>query len=88
MGRSTGIYRDEGTGRYWVDKRYRGVRLRDHFESHQEAEEWLIHQLENLRRQKQFGERPKVKFSAAAARFLEEKRLAGKTVCKDRCLPS
>ena len=73
MGRSTGIYRDEKTGLYWADKRYRGVRLRDNFKSHAEAEEWLIRQLENLRRQKQFGDRPKVKFSDAAGRYLAEK---------------
>ena len=73
MGRSTGIYRDEKTGLYWADKRYRGVRLRDNFKSHADAEEWLIRQLENLRRQKQFGDRPKVKFSDAAGRYLAEK---------------
>ncbi|MFG6488300.1 tyrosine-type recombinase/integrase [Roseateles sp. BYS78W] len=78
MGRTTGIYRDEETGRYWVDKRYRKRRLREHFGSYQEAEEWLILQLENLRRQTQFGERPKVTFREAAARFLKEKQEEGK----------
>lgn len=70
MGRpSTGIYQDQD-GFWRIDKVYRGVRLRERFEKTEEAENWLIHQLEKLRKVKLFGERSKRTFNEASAKYL------------------
>ena len=70
MGRKqSGIYRDK-QGDWWVDKVYRGTRLRNRFESHEEAENWLIRQLEILRQAHLFGVRKKWTFNEAAAKYL------------------
>lgn len=73
MGRpQTGIYRD-GQGNWWVDKVYRGTRLRQCFGNDlAQAESWLIFQLEQLRQQHLFGIRPKRTFEEAATRYLLE----------------
>lgn len=74
MGRSTmsGIYRDK-QGRWCVDKFYKGTRLRERFGSnYEEAEGWLIRQLDNLRNIKLFGYRRSHTFDEAAAKYVEE----------------
>lgn len=72
MGRSqTGIHQDKQN--YWcVDRIYKGTRLRNRFESFEEAEGWLIFQLEKLRQIHLFGIRPKRTFDEAAAKYLTD----------------
>lgn len=70
MGRTqTGIHQDQ-QGFWWVDKVYKGTRLRNRFENLEEAESWLIRQLEMLRQAHLFGVRPKRTFDEAAAKYL------------------
>jgi integrase len=71
MGRQQdGIYRDR-QGNWWVDKVYRGTRLRQCFgQNLEEAQSWLIHQLEQLRQSHLFGVRAKRTFDDAAAKYL------------------
>ena len=71
MGRQQdGIYRDR-QGNWWVDKVYRGTRLRQCFgQNLEEAQSWLIHQLEQLRQSHLFGVRAKWTFDDAAAKYL------------------
>ncbi len=70
MGRQqSGIYRDK-QGWWWVDKVYRGTRLRNRFGKHEEAENWLICQLDILRQAHLFGVRKKWTFNEAAAKYL------------------
>jgi len=70
MGRTqSGIYQDQ-QGFWWVDKVFKGTRLRNRFECFEEAESWLILQLEQLRQQHFFGVRQKRTFDAAAAKYL------------------
>ena len=70
MGRSqSGIYSDH-QGYWWVDKVYKGTRLRQRFERFEEAESWLILQLEQLRQKHLFGIRKKRTFDEAAAKYL------------------
>lgn len=71
MGRQQdGIYRDR-QGNWWVDKVYRGTRLRQCFgQNLEEAQSWLIHQLEQLRQAHLFGVRAKRTFDDAAAKYL------------------
>ena len=73
MGRSRipGIYQD-GDGRWWVDKWYKGERLRNCLETAEEAQAWLFSRLDQLRRVKVWGERPRHLFDQAAARYLSE----------------
>lgn len=70
MGRNqTGIYRNPQE--FWcVDKVYRGTRLRNRFNTFEEAESWLIFQLDQLRQRHLFGIRPKRTFDEAAAKYL------------------
>lgn len=70
MGRNqTGIYRDQ-QGYWWVDKVYSGTRLRNRFETFEEAESWLIYRLDQLRQKVLFGITPKRTFEEAAAKYL------------------
>lgn len=70
MGRTqTGVHQDQ-QGFWWVDKVYKGTRLRNRFECLEEAESWLILQLEQLRQKHLFGIRPKRTFDEAAAKYL------------------
>lgn len=70
MGRSqTGIYQDK-QGFWRVDRIYKGTRLRNRFQSFEEAESWLIFQLEQLRKIHLYGIRPKRTFDEAAAKYL------------------
>ena len=69
MGRQTGIHQDKA-GFWCVDRIYKGTRLRNRFESFEEAENWLIYQLEQLRKIHLFGIRPKKTFDEAAAKYL------------------
>ena len=70
MGRKqSGIYQDD-KNRWCVDKVYRGKRLRERFESFEEAENWLIRQLEILRQVNLFGARRVRTFNEAAAKYL------------------
>ena len=70
MGRTqTGIYPDP-QGFWCVDRIYKGTRLRNRFASFEEAESWLIYQLEQLRQLHLFGTRPKWTFDEAAAKYL------------------
>ncbi len=73
MGRpQSGIYRDQ-QGNWWVDKVYRGTRLRQCFgQDLEEAQNWLIFQLEQLRKSHLFGDRAKRTFDEAAAKYLLE----------------
>ena len=74
MGRKqSGIYQDNKS-RWCVDKVYRGTRLRECFESLEEAENWLIRQLEILRQVNLFGVRKERTFNEAAAKYLMEHR--------------
>ncbi|NOT82852.1 MAG: tyrosine-type recombinase/integrase [Gallionella sp.] len=70
MGRTqTGIYSDP-QGFWCVDRIYKGTRLRNRFATFEEAESWLIYQLEQLRQLHLFGTRPKRTFDQAAAKYL------------------
>ena len=71
MGRpQNGIYRDK-KGDWWVDKVYFGTRLRQCFgQNLEEAQSWLIHQLEHLRQSHLFGARAERTFDEAAAKYL------------------
>ena len=70
MGRAqTGIHQDK-QGFWCIDRIYKGTRLRNRFESFEEAESWLIFQLEQLRQIHLFGIRPKKTFDEAAAKYL------------------
>ena len=65
----TGIHQDKH-GNWCVDRIYKGTRLRNRFESFEDAESWLIYQLEQLRQLHLFGVRPKKTFDEAAAKYL------------------
>ena len=71
MGRpQSGIYRDK-QGDWWVDKVYRGTRLRQCFgQDFAQARNWLIYQLERLRQSQLFGMRARRTFDEAAAKYL------------------
>ncbi len=70
MGRAqTGIHQDK-QGFWCVDRIYKGSRLRNRFESFEEAESWLIFQLDQLRQIHLFGIRPRKTFDEAAAKYL------------------
>lgn len=71
MGRQTpGIYPDKN-GLWQVDKWYAGERLRQRgFQSFDEAESWLIKQLDQRRQVKLHGERAERTFSETAAHYL------------------
>lgn len=70
MGRTqSGIYQDP-QGLWCIDKVFKGTRLRNRFERFEEAESWLILQLEQLRQQFHFGIRQKRSFDEAAAKYL------------------
>lgn len=71
MGRkSTGIYPEKG-GTWQVDKWAQGTRLRKcGFFDFEEAERWLIKQLNQLREMRLHGERPQRLFSEVAAHYL------------------
>ena len=73
MGRTriSGIHQD-GEGRWWVDKWYKGERLRNCFETAEDAKAWLVSRLDQQRRVKVWGERPRYLFDQAAARYLDE----------------
>ncbi|MES2501789.1 MAG: tyrosine-type recombinase/integrase [Pseudomonadota bacterium] len=72
MGRKqSGIYQD-GSNRWCVDKVYGGTRLRERFDKFEEAENWLICQLEILRQVHLFGARRERTFNEAAAKYLME----------------
>jgi integrase len=73
MGRTriSGIYQN-GEGRWCVDKWYKGERFRNSFETAEDAKAWLVLQLEQRRRVKVWGERPRYLFDQAAARYLDE----------------
>ena len=65
----TGINQDK-QGFWCVDRIYKGTRLRNRFKSFEEAESWLIYQLEQLRQLHLFGIRPERTFDEAAAKYL------------------
>ncbi len=70
MGKAqTGIHQDK-QGFWCVDRIYKGTRLRNRFGSFEEAQSWLIFQLEQLRQIYLFGIRPKKIFDEAAAKYL------------------
>jgi integrase len=72
MGRAqTGINQDK-QGFWCVDRIYKGTRLRNRFESFEEAESWMIFQLEKLRQIHLFGIRPPRTFDEAAAKYLTD----------------
>lgn len=66
-----GIYPDEKTNTWEVDKWWRGTRFRQRgFASYEEAERWLIKQLGDKRAVIIHGERPARTFDGAAAHYL------------------
>lgn len=71
MGRSTrGVYPDKD-GSWQVDKVWRGTRFRQRgFQSFEEADQWLIKQLDERRAVVLHGERPERTFDEAAAQYL------------------
>jgi integrase len=71
MGRPhNGIYRDKQDN-WWVDKVYRGTRLRRCFgDDREKAQSWIIYQLEQLRQRDLFGARVRRTFDEAAAKYL------------------
>lgn len=70
MGRTqSGIYQNP-QGLWCVDKVFKGTRLRNRFEGFEEAQAWLILQLEQLRQQHLFGIRQRRTFEEAAAKYL------------------
>lgn len=70
MGRKqSGIYQDD-SNRWCVDKVYKGTRLRERFDKFEEAENWLIRQLEILRQVNLFGARRERSFNEAAAKYV------------------
>jgi integrase len=70
MGRQqSGIYQDD-KNRWCVDKVYKGTRLRERFEKFEDAENWLIRQLEILRQVNLFGARRERSFNEAAAKYV------------------
>lgn len=72
MGRKqSGIYQDD-SNRWCVDKVYKGTRLRERFDKFEEAENWLIQQLEILRQVNLFGARRERTFNEASAKYLIE----------------
>ena len=69
--RISGIYQD-GEGYWCVDKWYKGERLRNRFETAEDAKAWLVSRLDQRRRVKVWGERARYLFDQAAARYLDE----------------
>lgn len=70
MGRKqSGIYQDD-SNRWCVDKVYKGTRLRQRFEKFEDAENWLIRQLDILRQINLFGARRERTFNEAAAKYV------------------
>lgn len=71
MGRKTpGIYETESG--YEVNKVYKGERLRKcGFRNFEEAEAWVVEQMESIRLAKSIGQRGTWTFEQAAARYLE-----------------
>jgi len=73
MGRQTVGIRFDAERRKWeVDKVYRGERLRQRCESHQEAEEWLIAACAQIDSHGPITKESKITFAQAAARYLEQ----------------
>ena len=81
MGRSTrGVHPDQD-GSWQVDKVWRGKRLRQRgFRSFEEANGWLIKQVEGLRLVELHGARPRRTFDQAA-RFLCLMFMYANTLC-------
>ena len=72
MGRKqSGIYRDD-CNRWCVDKVFKGTRLRERFDKFEEAQNWLIRQLEILRQVNLFGVRRERTFNEASAKYVLE----------------
>lgn len=69
MGRQSGVYQDD-KNRWCVDKIYKGTRLRERFDNFEEAENWLIRQLDILRQVNLFGARRERTFNEASAKYL------------------
>ena len=70
MGRKqSGIYQDEKK-KWCVDKVYSGKRLRERFDTFEEAQNWLIRQLEILRQITLFGARRERTFNEASAKYV------------------
>src|SRR5271157_5386063 len=62
-------------GVWYVNKRFRGQRIRESTGSGDlaEAERYLVHRLEQIRQAEVYGVRPKRIFKQAATRYLREK---------------
>jgi hypothetical protein len=76
MGRQNGVYQD-AKGRWRVDKLHRGERLQGRFESHQEAEAWLIAKCAEIDSHGPVSARS-MTLAEAATRYLLEEERAGK----------
>jgi integrase len=68
---ATGIFQ-AANGRWEVDKVIGGVRLRERFESFEDAQSWLTRQQETRRLQRVHGQHPSITFNEAAGRFIQE----------------
>lgn len=69
--KASGIYQG-ANGRWEVDKYVDGVRLRERFDSFEDAENWLSRHLEAARLRRVHGAQPSVLFNEAAGRFIQE----------------
>lgn len=67
--RTPGIFQTKD-GRWRIDKTFQGTRLQGRFSSYQEAENWLLTEIEKMR-QAQY-QRPRYKFEPIAAKYLLE----------------
>ena len=79
MGRQTVGVRFDAERRKWeVDKVYRGERLRQRCDTHQEAEEWLIAACAQIDSHGPVTKESKITFAQAAARYLKQELRAEK----------
>lgn len=69
--KASGIYQS-AKGCWEVDKYVDGVRLRERFDSFEDAESWLSRHLEAARLRRVHGAQPSVLFNEAAGRFIQE----------------
>jgi hypothetical protein len=58
-------------------------RLHQSFDSYEEAERWLVAKLADLQRRKQFGERPRIRFSEALLKYLAAPEQQAKSTLED-----
>lgn len=77
MGRSTGIFQDAKTGKWRVDKVYRGERLQGRFDSYQDAEQSIVTRCAQIEAHGPVSKKT-LTLGEAAARYLFEQKRLGK----------